>query len=171
MRDSSLATASKSMWRTVVVLDHRMQDQIATRRLRVLKYRGSSHATNEFLFIIADDGVSVLPITTLGLKHEASRERVSTGIAELDEMMGGKGYCRSTSVFVTGTAGTGKTSIASSFIEAACKRGEKCIYLKRRWRQCRLSLRPRNWRPSGLSPTPKPDRLHWQETLRMRTEG
>lgn len=112
----------------VVMLDHRMQEQIATRRLRVLKYRGSSHATNEFPFIITNDGFSVMPITTLGLQHEASTQRVPTGIKELDEMMGGNGYYLGTSVFVTGTAGTGKTSIASSFVEAACKRGEKCIY-------------------------------------------
>ena len=112
----------------VIVLDHRMQDQIATRRLRVLKYRGSSHATNEFPFIISDSGVSVLPITTLGLQHGASSERVSTGIPALDEMMGGNGYYRGTSVFVTGSAGTGKTSIAAAFAEAACKRGEKSIY-------------------------------------------
>lgn len=112
----------------VIVLDHRMKDQIATRRLRVLKYRGSSHATNEFPFIIADDGISVLPITTLSLKHEASKERVSTGVLELDEMMDGKGYYRGASVFITGTAGTGKTSLAAAFVDAACKRGEKCIY-------------------------------------------
>jgi len=112
----------------VIVLDHRMQEQIATRRLRILKYRGSQHATNEFPFIIADDGVSVLPITTLSLHHKVSMERVSTGIPELDEMMGGDGYYRATSVLVTGTAGTGKTSIAASFIEAACKRDETCIY-------------------------------------------
>jgi circadian clock protein KaiC len=112
----------------VILLDHRMQEQIATRRLRILKYRGSAHATNEFPFIIADDGFSVLPVTTLGLAHEASQERVSTGITELDEMMGGDGYYRATSIFVTGTAGTGKTSIAASFVAAACQRGEKCIY-------------------------------------------
>jgi len=112
----------------VISLDHRMHEQIATRRLRILKYRGSAHATNEFPFIIADDGISVLPITTLGLQHEALNERISTGVAELDEMVGGDGYYRATSVFVTGTAGTGKTSIAASFVEAACKRGETCIY-------------------------------------------
>ncbi len=112
----------------VIVLDHRMQGQIATRRLRILKYRGSQHATNEFPFIIAGDGISVLPITTLSLHHQVSAEHVSTGIPELDEMMGGDGYYRATSVLVTGTAGTGKTSIAASFIEAACKCNETCIY-------------------------------------------
>lgn len=112
----------------VIVLDHRIQDQIATRRMRILKYRGSSHATNEFPFIISDAGISVLPITSLGLTHKASKERVSSGIAGLDEMMGGKGYYRGTSIFVTGTAGTGKTSIAAAFVDAACERSEKCLY-------------------------------------------
>ncbi len=112
----------------VIVLDHRMHDQIATRRLRILKYRGSSHATNEFPFIIEDTGVTVLPITSLSLEHEASSERVSTGVPGLDEMMGGKGYYRASSIYVSGTAGTGKTSLAASFARAACERGEKVLY-------------------------------------------
>jgi circadian clock protein KaiC len=112
----------------VILLDHRMHEQIATRRLRIVKYRGSSHATNEFPFIIDDDGISVLPITSLGLDYVSSNERISTGITGLDGMLNEKGYYRSSSIFVTGTAGTGKTSIAAAFVEAACKRGEKCIY-------------------------------------------
>lgn len=112
----------------VILLDNRMQAQIATRRLRIAKYRGSLHETNEFPFIITDNGITVLPITSLGLSHEVSNERVSTGIAGLDEMMGGSGYYRATSIYVTGTAGTGKTSIAASFVAAACQRGEKCLY-------------------------------------------
>lgn len=112
----------------VILLDNRMQGKIATRRLRISKYRGSLHETNEFPFIITDTGILVLPITSIGLAHEVSNKRVSTGVAGLDEMMGGKGYYRATSILVTGTAGTGKTSFAASFVASACQRGEKCLY-------------------------------------------
>jgi circadian clock protein KaiC len=112
----------------VIELDHRMNEQIATRRLRIIKYRGSFHETNEFPFIITSEGLSVLPITTLALNHEVSNERVSTGIPGLDEMLGGNGYYRATSIYVSGSAGTGKTSLAVSFVAAACQRGEKCLY-------------------------------------------
>lgn len=112
----------------VITLDHRMMDQIATRRLRVLKYRGSTHGTNEYPFLIEDTGITVLPASSTGLDHEVSTERVSTGIPGLDAMMGDRGFFRGSSALVTGTAGTGKTSISASFVEAACRRGEKCIY-------------------------------------------
>ena len=98
-----------------------MENQIATRRLRIIKYRGSRHGTNEYPFLIEEDGISVLPITSLGLKHEASEERISTGIERLDTMLGGKGYYRGTTILISGTAGTGKTSFAAEFARAACE--------------------------------------------------
>lgn len=113
----------------VILLDHRVTDQISTRRLRVAKYRGSSHGTNEYPFLINQDGIFVLPITSLRLEHHVTSQRVSTGIDRLDAMFGGKGYYRGSSVLVSGTAGTGKSTMAAHFIEAACKRGERCLYL------------------------------------------
>ena len=113
----------------VILLDHRVVDQVSTRRLRVVKYRGSLHGTNEYPFLIDQDGISVMPITSLGLQHPASRERVSSGIARLDAMLGDKGYFRGSTVLVSGTAGTGKTSVAAHFVQAACERGERCLYL------------------------------------------
>lgn len=112
----------------VIFLDNRMEEQIATRRLRIIKYRGSKHGTNEYPFMIEEDGISVLPITSLSLEHEASAERVSTGIQRLDTMLGGKGYYRGSTILVSGTAGTGKTSFAAQFCKAACERGERCLY-------------------------------------------
>jgi len=112
----------------VVVLTHLVNDETATRRLRIVKYRGSAHGTNEFSFLIDRRGISVLPISSLRLHHEASSKRLSTGIARLDEMLGGKGVYRGSSVLVSGTAGTGKTSIAAHFVDAACRRGEKALY-------------------------------------------
>jgi circadian clock protein KaiC len=111
----------------VILLDHRVTGQVSTRRLRVVKYRGSSHGTNEYPFLIDDAGFSVLPITSLGLQHRASSERVSTGIARLDGMLGG-GYYRGSTILVSGTAGSGKTSVAAAFVQAACERGERCLY-------------------------------------------
>ncbi len=112
----------------VIILDHRVSSQISTRRLRVVKYRGSTHGTNEYPFLIDEKGISVLPVTSLGLRHTVSKERISSGIPRLDSMLGGKGYFRGTTVLVSGTAGTGKTSMASEFVKAACERGEKCIF-------------------------------------------
>ncbi len=112
----------------VIALDNRMEEQIATRRLRIIKYRGSRHGTNEYPFLIEEDGISVLPITSLELEHEASAERISTGIKRLDTMIGGQGYYRGTTVLISGTAGTGKTSFAAEFARAACERGERCLY-------------------------------------------
>jgi circadian clock protein KaiC len=111
----------------VILLDHRVQNDAVTRRLRVLKYRGSTHGTGEYPFLIDERGISVLPVTSLGLTHAASGERISTGIPELDEMFGGRGYFRGSSVLVTGSAGTGKSSIGAHFVDAACRRGEKAI--------------------------------------------
>jgi circadian clock protein KaiC len=112
----------------VIMLDHRVNAQTSTRRLRVVKYRGSMHGTNEYPFLIDEAGFSVLPVTSLGLKHIVSNKRVSSGITALDAMLEGKGYYRGSTVLVSGTAGVGKTSIAAHFAEAACKRGERVLY-------------------------------------------
>jgi len=112
----------------VVLLDHRLQNSIVTRRLRVLKYRGSMHGTNEYPFLICQKGISVLPVTSLGLEHKVSDERISTGVSGLDEMLEGRGFYRGSSVMVTGTAGTGKTSLGAHVVDAACRRGEVCLY-------------------------------------------
>ena len=112
----------------VVLLDHRVNDQIATRHLRVVKYRGALHGTNEFPFLIGDKGISVLPITSLGLHHKVSNERVSTGIPRLDAMLAGKGFFRGSSILLTGTPGTGKTITAACFAQAAARRGEKVLF-------------------------------------------
>lgn len=112
----------------VILLDHRVQDQVSTRRLRIVKYRGSHHGTNEYPFLIDRDGLSVLPVTSLGLTHPALTERVSTGVAKLDEMLSAKGYYRGSTILLSGTAGTGKSSLAAHFVDAACRRGERCLF-------------------------------------------
>ncbi len=112
----------------VIVLDHRVTEQTSSRRLRVVKYRGSTHGSNEYPFLIDEDGISVLPITSLSLDHKASSERISSGVARLDAMLGGAGYYRGSSVLVSGTAGTGKSSLAAHFADAACRRGERVLY-------------------------------------------
>ena len=112
----------------VILLDHRVSDQVSTRRLRVVKYRGSSHGTNEYPFLIHEGGVDVLPITSVGLDHEVSRERVSSGLERLDAMLGGEGFYRGSSVLISGTAGTGKSSLSATFVEATCRRGERAAY-------------------------------------------
>lgn len=112
----------------VILLDHRVENQVSTRRLRVIKYRGSIHGTNEYPFLIDEDGIYVLPVTSLKLNNKVSSQRVSTGIAKLDEMLGGKGFFKGSSILVSGTGGTGKTSIAAYFAHASCSRNERCIY-------------------------------------------
>nr|WP_279342556.1 circadian clock protein KaiC [Geotalea sp. SG265] len=112
----------------VIFLNHTVSDQIATRHLRIIKYRGSSHGTNEYPFLIDQQGFSVMPITSLGLDHPAFTERISTGIPRLDTMLGGEGYFRGSSILVSGTAGTGKSSMAAHFVDGACSRGERCLY-------------------------------------------
>ena len=113
----------------VILLDHRLIDQVSTRRLRIVKYRGSSHGTNEYPFLIDEAGISVLPVTSLGLNYDVTKERISTGIPRLDTMFGGKGFYKGSSILVSGTAGTGKTTLAAHFAEAACKKGRRCLYL------------------------------------------
>lgn len=112
----------------VILLDHRIINQISTRRLRIIKYRGSVHGTNEYPFLIDEQGFSVLPITGVGLSYDVSTERISTGIPRLDSMLEGKGLYKGSSVLISGTAGTGKTSMSACFVDAACKRGEKSLY-------------------------------------------
>jgi circadian clock protein KaiC len=111
----------------VVFLDHRVNDQISTRRLRVVKYRGSSHGTNEYPFLIDQRGIAVLPVTSLQLVHNATSQRMSTGLPWLDDMFGGKGYYRNSSILLSGGAGTAKTSLAAHFMDAACRRGERAL--------------------------------------------
>jgi circadian clock protein KaiC len=141
----------------VILLDHRVIDQSSIRRLRIVKYRGSSHGTNEYPFLIDEDGFSVLPVTSLGLDHISSSERIPTGIARLDTMLSDKGYFRGSTVLVSGTAGTGKTSIAVHFVEAACKRGERVLFftfeesplqIVRNMRSIGIDLEP--WVTKGL---------------------
>jgi circadian clock protein KaiC len=141
----------------VILLDHRVIEQNATRRLRVVKYRGSTHGANESPFFIDESGISVLPITSLGLHHRVSAGRVSAGVPALDDMLGGKGYFRGSSVLVSGTAGTGKTSLAGYFAEAAGRRGETALYfafeesaaqIVRNLRSIGLDLEP--WLRKGL---------------------
>jgi circadian clock protein KaiC len=113
----------------VILLDHSVAESIATRRLRIVKYRGSSHGTDEFPFLIQDDGISVLPITSLNLEHIVSKDRVQTGIERLDTMLDGRGFYRGSSILVSGTSGTGKTTLAAHFAAAACERRERVLYL------------------------------------------
>ncbi|HWC17748.1 MAG TPA: circadian clock protein KaiC [Terriglobales bacterium] len=112
----------------VILLDHRVTEQVSTRRLRVVKYRGSPHGTNEYPFLLDETGLSVVPITSVGLTHVASTDRVSSGIEGLDQMLGGKGFYRNSSILISGTAGTGKSSFAAHFANAAAERGERALY-------------------------------------------
>jgi circadian clock protein KaiC len=112
----------------VILLDHQVTETVSTRRLRIVKYRGSTHGMNEYPFLIESDGISVLPITSMDLQYAVCDERVSTGVAALDKMFGGNGYFRGSSILVSGTSGTGKTSLAAHFVDAACARGERCAF-------------------------------------------
>jgi len=105
-----------------------VHDQLSTRRLRIVKYRGSAHGTNEYPFIIDEQGITVMPITSSGLAHEASTERLPTGIPDLDQMLEGKGYFKGSSVLVSGMAGSGKSTVAAHFVDATCAAGHRCIY-------------------------------------------
>ena len=141
----------------VILLDHRAHDQVSTRRLRVVKYRGSHHGTNEYPFLIDATGISVLPVSSMALAHNAPLDRVSAGIPRLDEMLDGKGYYRGSTILISGTAGTGKTSLAVHFLDAACRRGERCLcflfeesppQLLRNMRSIGIDLEP--WVAAGL---------------------
>jgi circadian clock protein KaiC len=113
----------------LIFLDNRVSEQISIRRVRVIKYRGSNHGPNEYPFVIDKEGLSVIPITSAALDRPGTNKRVSTGIPSLNEMFGGKGYTRGSSVLASGTAGTGKTSLGSAFAIEGCKRGERCLFL------------------------------------------
>ncbi|AFY66236.1 circadian clock protein KaiC [Geitlerinema sp. PCC 7407] len=113
----------------VIRLDQRIHEELSTRRLQILKYRGSHHGSNEYPFLIEENGISVLPITSIGLNHPISSDRVSTGISRLDAMLGGQGYFRGSSILITGMAGTGKSTLAASFAASVCDRGERCLYI------------------------------------------
>jgi circadian clock protein KaiC len=138
----------------VIVLDHRVVGQTATRRLRFIKYRGSLHGANEYPFLINETGFSILPITALGLDYEVTSERVQSGIPRLDRMLTG-GYFRGSSILVSGTAGTGKSSLAAYFADATCRRGERCLYLAFEESQAQII---RNMRSIGLDLAPWVDR-------------
>ena len=113
----------------IILLDNRVRQQVSTRRIRVIKYRGSNHGANEYPFVIDNNGLSVIPITSAGLDHPGTSEKVSTGVQPLDKLFAGGGYTRGSTILVSGTAGTGKTSLAAAFTVASCKRGERCLYL------------------------------------------
>ena len=141
----------------VIVLDHRIREEISTRRLRIVKYRGSTHGTNEYPFLIDEQGISVLPISSLGLDHPAPAERISSGISRLDGMLGDKGFYRGSSILISGTSGTGKTSVVAHFVDAACRRGERCLFfafeesprqIVRNMRSIGIDLQP--WVRKGL---------------------
>jgi len=112
----------------VILLDHRVANELATRRLRIIKYRGSSHGNNEYPFNVDETGISLLPLNSMGLTHKAGTERVSSGIQELDQMLSGEGYYRGSSILVTGMAGTGKSSVGAHLVDGGCARGERCLY-------------------------------------------
>ena len=135
----------------VVVLDHRVTEQLSTRRLRIVKYRGTTHGTNEYPFLIGEHGLSVLPITSIGLTHKAPDERIPTGVPGLDAMLGGEGFYRGSSVLISGTAGTSKTSLATHFADATCRRGERCLFLAFEESESQLF---RNMRSVGIDLAP-----------------
>ena len=141
----------------VIALDHRVIDQISTRRLRVVKYRGSVHGADEYPFLIRPEGISLLPITSLNLDHTAPSDRVSTGIGRLDTMFSGKGYYRGSTILVSGSAGTGKTSVGAHFVDSACRNGHRAVFLAfeespsqivRNMRSIGIDLAP--WEQKGL---------------------
>ena len=141
----------------IILLDNRVRQQISTRRIRVIKYRGSNHGTNEYPFVIDKDGLSVIPITSTGLDYPGTAEKVSTGIPALDKLFAGRGYAKGSTILISGTAGTGKSSIATSFADQSCRRGERCLYLSYEESPGQLSQNMRsigfdleNWIQQGL---------------------
>jgi len=144
----------------VILLDHRVQNQISTRRMRIVKYRGTAHGTNEYPFLIDEDGFSVLPVSSLGLNHKVFDERISSGVPDLDAMLAGGGFHRGSSILVSGVAGSGKSSLAASFVSAAAARNERSIYFSF---EESLGQVVRNMRSIGIDLGPVLDRqlLHF----------
>lgn len=141
----------------VILLDHRVDRQISTRHLRIVKYRGSTHGTNEYPFLIDEKGLSVLPITSLTLDHDVTTERVSSGVPRLDTMLGNKGFYRGSSILITGVAGAGKSSLAATFANTVCTQGKRCLYFafeESPQQICRnmasIGLNLENWTKKGL---------------------
>jgi circadian clock protein KaiC len=141
----------------VILLDNRITEELSTRRLRIVKYRGSAHSTNEFPFIIDEEGLSILPVTTVKLDYPASTERLTSGVPSLDEMLEGKGYIKGSTILVSGGVGTGKSTLAAQFVDAGCRRGQHCLYyafeeapqqIIRNMRSIGLDLGP--WVDNGL---------------------
>ena len=153
----------------VILLDHRVNEQLTTRRLRVVKYRGTLHGTDEYPFLMGEEGISVLPVTSVGLNHTAPTERISSGVADLDGMLDGKGFFRGSSILVSGTAGTGKSSLSMTFLKAACERGEQALYFGFEESTDQVV---RNMTSIGLDLRPwiKKDLLHFQ-TVRPSSLG
>ncbi|HYW33167.1 MAG TPA: circadian clock protein KaiC [Gemmatimonas sp.] len=147
----------------VILLDHRVIDQVSTRRLRIIKYRGSVHGTNEYPFLIDKNGIAVLPITSIKLDYQVQEGRVSSGVTTLDHMLGGEGYYAGSTILISGTAGTGKTTLASHFVDATCRRGERCLFVGFEESPSQLA---RNMKSVGI------DLGHWERagTLLVRAE-
>ncbi len=143
----------------VILLDNRVHDQLSTRRLRIVKYRGSAHGTNEYPFLIDEKGFTVMPITSSGLAHEAPTERHTSGVPDLDEMLEGKGYYKGSSILVSGSAGSGKTTLAAHFVDATCSTGQRCIYFAMEESPRQII---RNMRSIGI------DLQKWQDKQLMR---
>jgi circadian clock protein KaiC len=153
----------------VIVLEQRVQEELTTRRLRVVKYRGSMHGANEYPYLIEDGGIKILPITSLGLAHKVSSERISTGISGLDGMLEGKGFYRGSSILISGGPGTGKTSIGAHFALAAAARGERCLYFAFEESEPQLV---RNMKTIGLDLQPAIDNGHLTiESVRPTAHG
>jgi len=143
----------------VILLDNRVHDQLSTRRLRIVKYRGSAHGTNEYPFLLDEQGVTVMPITSSGLAHDASTERLTSGIPDLDEMLEGQGYYRGSSILVSGSAGSGKSTMAAHFVDATCASGQRCIYFAMEESPSQII---RNMRSIGI------DLQKWQDKKLLR---
>jgi len=153
----------------VISLDHRVKDQISARRLRIVKYRGTKHGADEYPFLIDEQGMSILPLSSLQLQHEVSDERVSSGVPDLDQMLEGQGYFRGSSILLSGTAGTGKTALAASFADATCRRGERCLYIAFEESASQLT---RNMKSVGIDLEPWVKRgLLFQESWRPTQYG